>query len=100
MKISQNMASVTIRKKRRHSVLLSTFAICASSQESQGASHPSYDSNDFRSVLLITTALCNGMPVKTIQKECHCKGLKATTNLNLCMASSIKMSNNSIYYSL
>lgn len=94
------MASVTIRKKRRHSVLLSTFAICASSQGSQGASHPGYDSNDFRSVLLITTALCNGMPVKTIQKECHCKGLKAMTNLNLCMASSIKMSNNSIYYSL
>lgn len=76
MKRSQNMASVTIRKKRRHSVLLSTFAICVSSQGSQGASHPGYDSNDFRSVLLITTALCNGMPMKTIQKECALQRFK------------------------
>lgn len=53
MKRSQHMASLTIRKKRRHSVLLSTFAICASSQGRQGASHSGYDSNDFRGVLLI-----------------------------------------------
>lgn len=52
MKRSQNMASLTIRKKRRHSVLLSTFAICAFSQGSQGASHPGYGSNGFRKCII------------------------------------------------